>query len=220
VGPYLSPTSAYKIAEPVFEAVPELPQPDWKLLADASSTGYQPRETLERQNRKLTEHLGRAQTIIQAHELIEEGREAQLIVQHAELTKLNQSLHAKENRPKDDRTILFPGGFGRHLTDSEFGQQLEAQNQRKAEKAAEKARKKGLSEANKAARAAVDAEWKEIIAEHKAVEAWEVECARLKEAGIRVKDLPAKPKRPPKPKPVLDVPVGGGEPEDQSSSDV
>lgn len=76
------------------------------------------------------------------------------------------------------------------------------------------------SEANRAARAAVEAEWKVITAEHKkAVEAWEVECARLKAEGVRTKDLPVKPKRPLKPKPALEAPAQSGEPDEQSASD-
>jgi hypothetical protein len=212
--------SAYKIAAPVFEAVPELPQPDWSLLHKAPNAGYQTRDALERQNEELTESFTCSCDIICAQELIEEGHEAQLIIQHTYLTKLNQSLHAKENKKNDDRTILFPGGFGRHLTDTEFGQQLEAQNKRKADKATEKAQRRMASEANRAARAAVEAEWKVITAEHKkAVEAWEAECARLKAEGVHTKDLPVKPKCPLKPKPALEAPAQSGEPDEQSASD-
>jgi len=85
--------------------------------------------------------------------------------------------------------------------DSEFGQQLEAQNKRKADKAAKKAQRKVVKDAN---RAAVEVEWKEIITEHnKAVEAWEVECVRLKAEGVHMKDLPVKPKCSLKPKPAV-----------------
>ena len=200
--------------------MPELPQPDWSLLRDPLAAGYQSRDTLERQNGELTESLNHSRNIIRAHELIEEGHEAQLVIQHTELTKLNQSLHAKENKKQDDNTILFPGGIGRHLTDSEFGQQLEAQNKKKADKAAEKAQRKVVKDANKAARAAVEAEWKEISTEHnKAVEAWEAECVRLKAEGVCIKDLPVKPKCPPKSKPVLEANTRGGEREEQLLSE-
>jgi len=52
-----------------------------------------------------------------------------------------------------------------HLTSVEFSRLLEEQNQRKTLKAAEKAHRKEIGEANKAAKAAVDAEWKR---EHRA----------------------------------------------------
>ena len=88
---------------------------------------------------------------------------------------------------------------------------------RKADKATEKAQRKMASEAN---RAALEAEWKVITAEHKkAVEAWEAECARLKAEGVCTKDLPVKPKHPLKPKPALEAPTQSGEPDEQSVSD-
>ena len=149
--------SMYKVTAPVFEAVPELPQPDWGLLYRSSSAGYQSRASLEQQNQELTESLDRSRHIIRTHKLMEEGQSAHLIIQHAHLVKLNQSLNAKENK-KGDRTTLFTGGLGRHLTDSEVTDQLIAQNQRKEAKAAEKAKRKSGREADAAARAAVEAE--------------------------------------------------------------
>ena len=116
---------------------------------------------------------------------MEEGRSAHLIIQHAHLVKLNQSLNAKENKKEGDRTILFTGGLGRHLTDSEVTDQLIAQNQRKEAKAAEKAKRKSGHEADAAAQAAVEAEWKVIITEHaKAVEDWQKECEVLLETVL------------------------------------
>jgi len=83
----------------------------------------------------------------------------------------------------------------------EFSRLLEEQNQRKRLKAAEKAHRKEIGKANNVAKAAVEAEWKERVAEHKgAVETWTAQCATLKAGGIRAKDLPAKPRRPTKPK--------------------
>ena len=70
-----------------------------------------------------------------------------------------------------------------------------AQNQRKEAKAAKKAKRKSGREADAAARAAVEAEWKVMVAEHaKAVVDWQKECEVLKANGTRVKDLPQKPK--------------------------
>jgi hypothetical protein len=69
---------------------------------------------------------------------MEESHVAQLVVQHVVLTKLNQSLHAKEEKKKDDHTVLFLGSFGRHLTSTEFSQVLAEQNQQREDKEAQK----------------------------------------------------------------------------------
>ncbi|KAH9962040.1 hypothetical protein BJV74DRAFT_716002, partial [Russula compacta] len=122
---------------------------------------------------------------------------AQLVIQHAHLTKLNQSLHAKENKKTTDRTILFPGGFGRHLTDPEFGQQLAEQAQRKAAEEAGKAQRASNREAQRVVKAAAEAEWKKKKEEYEeAMESWKAECLRLQAENMRVKDLPPKPRAP------------------------
>ena len=55
------------------------------------------------------------------------------------------------------------------------------------------------------AREQCEAEWKLIKEEHeRAVEAWKLECERLKAGGARPRDLPTKPKRPSKPKPAVE----------------
>jgi len=62
-----------------------------------------------------------------------------------------------------------------------------------------------VKEARRAAKAAAEDEWKTIKATHEAAAAaWKSACANLRVAGTRPKDLPQKPKRPPKPKPVLE----------------
>ena len=93
-----------------------------------------------------------------AHELLEQGWSAHLVIQHANLVKLNQYLNAKENKKEEDCTTLFTGGLGRHLTDSEVTDQLMAQNQRKEAKAAERAKRKSGHEVDTVVQAAVEAE--------------------------------------------------------------
>ena len=149
-------TSTYPVMKPVLEALPELPQPDWSLLKDPEPSIYQTRDMLEARNKELTNNLRNSQMIIRARELIDQRQTAQLVIQHAHLTKLNQSLHAKENKKTTDRTILFPGGFGRHLTDPEFGQQLAEQAQRKAAEKAGKAQRASNREAQRVAKAAAE----------------------------------------------------------------
>ena len=62
-----------------------------------------------------------------------------MVIQHLEVTKLTKSLEAKEKKKKNECTVLFPGGFGRHLTSDEFVAQLREQEQKKGAEAAEKA---------------------------------------------------------------------------------
>jgi hypothetical protein len=194
-------TSADKIPAPVFEPLPELPKPDWTLLQGPPPSTYQSREMLEQTNRELTEHLARSRDIIRAHETMEESREAQIIIQHAYLTKANESLFAKENKKKDDRTVLFEKGMGRHLTDPQFAELLQKHEREKQEAAANKQQRKAGREAGKAARAALEAEWKVMVANHeKDVAEWKVQCERLRAENMRARDLPKKPARPKKPK--------------------
>jgi hypothetical protein len=134
-----------------------------------------------------------------------------------------QSLQAKEKKKKNDRTILFPGGFGWHLTDAQFTQQLDEQNQRKEAEAAEKAQRMEGREARKVAKAALDTEWQRIKAEHEAaVEAWEADYQRLRAEGCRPKDLPWKPKcarKPTLPKKTAQLASSSDDEEGSSNSD-
>lgn len=93
-------TSSYKVSKPDIERMPELSQPDWTLTEAPYCNGYETREMLEERNAKLAVNLLRSREVIRVHELIEEGQAAQLVIQHLELTKLNQSLYAKENKKK------------------------------------------------------------------------------------------------------------------------
>jgi len=132
---------------------------------------------LEARNKELTNNLKNSQMIIRARELIDQRQTAQLVIQHAHLTKLNLSLHAKENKKTTDRTILFPSDFGRHLTDPEFGQQLAEQAQRKAAEEAGKAERASNREVQRVAKAAAEVEWKKKRKEHEeAMDTWKAEC--------------------------------------------
>ncbi|GBE85904.1 hypothetical protein SCP_0804280 [Sparassis crispa] len=129
------------------------------------------------------------------------GRNAQIVIQNMELLKYKESLHAKENKKKDDRTVLFPGGHGRHLTEPEFTEQLSEQSERKEAEAVEKNKRKDERATQKKVKADAEEEWKVIQAEHqKAMDDWKAECERLQSENVRVKDLPPRPKCPLKPK--------------------
>lgn len=198
-------TSANRIAPPVLETVPPLLQPNWSFL-QSSPSGYHTNRQLRDENDSLRENLQLAHQLVQAHRLIDEGRNAQLIIQNLMLDKMNQSLRAKEKKNQEGRqgrTKLFPGGYGRHLTNEEFIAEQEADERDKREKLAQKTRRKEDREAKKSRRLEAEAEWKAMLDEHaKEIHEWEVLVEKLKAENVRKKDLPKKPKRPKKPKPV------------------
>jgi hypothetical protein len=212
-------TSSYSIRLPVLETPPELPQPDWSLLQPKPSSGHESPQSLETKIDTLTSQLSRARDIIRARELMDEQNNAQLIIQYTELHKFKQTLATKEGKKKEKRTTLFKKGLGRHLPDPERIQALADQEREKEVEVEAKTRRAALREAKNAAKTAAEEEWKVIKAAHEAAVAeWQLTCEALKAAGTRKKDLPSKPKRPPKPKPVLNEPPEGNEEEDSSDS--
>jgi hypothetical protein len=203
-------TSAFSPITPVLKTLPELPVPDWSLLQH--SKRYQSREALETCVDKFTQSLSDAHNIIQVQEVMDERKNAQLVLQHSHLGKLNQSLQTKENKTKDDHTKLFPKGHGQHLTAEEFCDELREQQREKGDKA----KRKTNREARKVKKGAAKIQLERMLAEHKeAVTRWEGQCAILRAENVHVKDLPPKPKCPLKPKPASG---GDGEPDKSSDS--
>ena len=194
-------TSAYKAAPPVIEKAPLLPDPDWTLLDQKANNSYQSQESLFKQIESLTESLHRSKDIIRSHEIMEERSSAQLVIQNAHLSKLNQVLHTRENKKQSDRTILFAEGYGRHLTNDESIALVRGQKERKEKESAELEQRRIARDDQKAAKAAIEEEWREIVKTHEqAVQEWNVECSRLQAEGLHAKDLPKKPRHPLKPK--------------------
>ena len=194
-------SSAYTVAAPVFKDVALLPEPSWDLLNKRHDAKYQSRDSVLQQNAALTESLAQSKDIIRTLQLKEERANAQLVVQNAHLNKLNQVLHTKKNKKKSDRTVLFAEGFGRHLTNDESIALVQGQKERREKEAEELEQRRVARVDRKAARAALEEEWKEIVRKHtEAVLEWNSECEKLRADGVRAKDLPKKPKRAPKPK--------------------
>ncbi|KAK6989047.1 hypothetical protein R3P38DRAFT_3331742 [Favolaschia claudopus] len=99
------------------------------------------------------------------------------------MNQLQKALHEKEKGKKSDRTLMFPGGKGRHLTaDEVIAQKLAMEEAKQKEERRLRLRSDG----------------KKMLA---------CSVPGLREAGTRAKDLPKKPRRPlkPKPKPADDV---------------
>ena len=105
---------------------------------------------------------------------------AQLALQNAHLNKLNQVLHTCENKKQSDRTILFAKGYERHLTNEESIELVRGQKERREREATELEQRCVTQDDRKAAKAALEAEWKDIVRKHEqAMQEWSVECDRL-----------------------------------------
>ncbi|KAJ3490068.1 hypothetical protein NLJ89_g11469 [Agrocybe chaxingu] len=186
------------IKEPVLERVPEeIPMPDWSLLHSTTPLSQYTRPDLETRCQLLELNLSHAYQRITAQNLINEGQNAQLIIQNMGMERMNLTLHEKENPKRTDRAALFPGGKGRHLTDPEVIQLKRRMEEEKKQKEQEKEQRKVAKQNKKASKERLEQRWKEVCVAHEvAVAEWTAECDRLRGAGAAVKDLPKKPKRP------------------------
>ena len=126
--------------------------------------------------------------------------------------KSDQNLWSLE----DERCTLWKGrGLGRHLTDKGFILSVESEAREKEIKANEKDQRIEAHKLKRAARDACNDKWKLIKIRHdNTALTWKLECERLKSAGTQPKDLPAKLKRPPKPKPVVEDDLDNNEEEE------
>ena len=149
---------------------------------------------------------------LEAHQNINAALNAQIIIQNLELAKMSQALQniEKRNKKKEDRTSLFKGGMGRHLTDQAFIKELESRAQAKEVEERDKEQRVADRLVKKVDKGRRDAFWKEFKLGFSAdVARWQAECNRLATDGIAKKDWPKKPKLPLKAT-VLDGEFGGG----------
>ncbi|KAF8156974.1 hypothetical protein B0H34DRAFT_634206, partial [Crassisporium funariophilum] len=188
--------SATPIIPPVLEAVPRsIPQPNWSLATKTPVKTWQSRESLMLENEILRQHLQQAHTHVHARDLIIEGAHAQLVVQNLHLGKTMQALNKRENKKKNDRSLLF-NGKAQVLSSDEFTAQVLAQTSRREEEAATRKKNAEARVAKKSAQDTIENEWKRIKANHeKDVEAWQLECQRLTDAGVLKRNWPKKPVR-------------------------
>ncbi|KAF8511549.1 hypothetical protein BU17DRAFT_54561, partial [Hysterangium stoloniferum] len=129
------------IHPPVLERVSgKIVTPDWSLLDKHAPLLEFTCSALESQCKALERNLLLAQQRLEAQEMIMEGQNAQLVIQNIGMERMNHTLHEKEKGKKSDRTILFPGGKGRHLTDVELIKQKWELEDTKAQEEAEKER--------------------------------------------------------------------------------
>ena len=124
-----------------------------------------------------------------------EGQGAQLIIQNMGMEQMNLTLHVKEKAKQTDRTVLFPGGKGWHLTDPELIVEKRKLEKERKEKELAKEKRKAAKVNKKASKQQLEEHWKEVCRMHdEAVAAWEVKCLSLRGVGTVVKDLLKKPK--------------------------
>lgn len=105
-----------------------------------------------------------------------ECNNAQLLYQNLHLYKTNHALNLKENKGKQDCTVLLDNE-GQVFSSDSFIKKLEQLDRARREKAAVKTRNADARSARKEAMAAVEKEWVRIKEQHDVdVKAWEVKC--------------------------------------------
>jgi hypothetical protein len=81
---------------------------------------------------------------------------------------LKKALFEKEKGKKSDRSVLFPGGHGRHLTAPEVIAQKRTLENAKETEESNKATKRAKRVAKKAEKERLEVQWKEILVTHAA----------------------------------------------------
>jgi hypothetical protein len=105
------------VATPVLEHVlQEFEEPDWELLRGSRAPSSYSRAELEERCTALAESLRQAEKITACQNLINEGQNAQLVIQNMGMVAMVRTLHEKEKPKQTERSALFPDGNGRHLT--------------------------------------------------------------------------------------------------------
>lgn len=188
---------SHLIKPPVLEATPShLPRPNWSILKPNIPMATMSPESLLRHSEELVDELRKACILIQAYDAIIEGQNAQLVVRNMGIERMSATLHAKEDAKKTDRTILFPGGKGRHLTGAEFWELKSKQEADKLAKDAAVASRAIQRSQKRLEKQKIELAWKRIQQENtEAIEAHKEECKRLRDSGTRAKDLPKGPGR-------------------------
>ncbi|KAH8117889.1 hypothetical protein DFH11DRAFT_1504140 [Phellopilus nigrolimitatus] len=194
-------SSSDTIAAPVLEQPPVLPEPDWSLVGThVKSATFLSRGELEGRVQSLTANLELARNHIQAIRGINEGANAQLVVQDLYASKLKTALHEKEKKKSTDKTKMFEDGHGKVFTSDEVVQFIsdrEAAKTREGDETAQRAKDRKRKQTAKETQAE---RWEEIKTDHAAdVRRWETDCAQWEAEGLPKKDWETRPKRTKKP---------------------
>jgi len=187
--------SANEVPSLVLNSHHNPPEPDWSLLERSDRTDWS-RQELSNHIDQLATVLSSAKEILAIQRDREQQGNAQLLIQNLVLQKMNQTIHAEEHKKKDDRTKLFPGGKGRHLTGDDFIEELEqaasARAQKQVEREGRAAQWKKVADFNDHVKTA----WEGCQATYeRAVDEWRGHCNELLSQGTMKKNLPSKPAR-------------------------
>jgi DDE superfamily endonuclease len=182
-------TSANQVPPLILNSGHQPPEPDWSLLEDCDVSGWT-REELKDNIDQFIAALQSAKENIAFQEDRARERNAQLLIQNLVLQKMNQKIHAEENKRKNDQTKLFPGGKGRHLTGNDFVDELEqaveARAQKKVVKDSRAERWRRTTDFNDQAKRA----WENYQGEYeRTVEEWKAQCNELLSQGTLKRNL-------------------------------
>ena len=202
-GSFLVSKTPYTSSQP-FPRVPKrvpanVAQPNWSLLETVPcSNFYQSKSEMAKKISELTESLQASKQQVEAYMAMTEVQTAQMVLQDMSLLKMNQTIMAKEKKKKDDHTKIHMNGFGQLFTNDECITLVKEQAIQRQEKENKKG-KRAERQTKKAEKENIECEWKEIKAAHaKNIKSWERDCEKL--IGVSKKNLPKKPRCPPKPK--------------------
>ena len=189
--------ASHFVNPPVIKKPPPMPEPDWLLLTSENNIQHLSRAQLEEQQERLIKSLRAAHQQIHAQNLMIEASQAQLIVQAMGLTKLMESLEAKEKKKTTDRSTLFPGGNGCVLTNSDFMKVVEDRRQMQVDDEEGRRQRQAARAEKRAEKEMLEDQWQQIKHAHQtAVDNWSAGCAQLTENGVPKKDLPKQPTCP------------------------
>jgi hypothetical protein len=193
-------TSRDRLPAPVLETPPTIPQINWEKWSQSPPTdpALVTKQFLANENAELREELVIAKRGILVRDSIIEGAHATMVVQGMLLDGQSEAMHEKENRKPTDRMKV---GKGRHMTDVQFVDTVGDDERKKKDKELSKKGRKDARAAKKKAREELEQRWKGMVsAWNAAVESWKKTTDKLRDEGVRPKDLPKRPKKPTKPK--------------------
>jgi hypothetical protein len=176
--------------EPFFE-------PNWASLLNPN-TAHLGEEDLVCKVKELQRGLASARDCIRAREAVIEGTHATNIILELTCQRQRTTLHRKEaaKLEKRDKRTLFGDGKAHVVTDEDFILALEEIEEMEKEREEGVERWKEARAKAKESKVAEKKAWEKALEDWKLErEEWEEECALLRGAGCRKKDLPKAPKR-------------------------
>ncbi|KAJ3792716.1 hypothetical protein GGU11DRAFT_749679 [Lentinula aff. detonsa] len=193
--PYNSQTPFPRLLD---QTIVNLPRPNWSLTRiSADPDQYNGKEAMGHAIGKLTLNLKNDKD---HHGVFCENQEifaAQTVIQDMTLAKMSCVVYKQEEEKKSRKsTFALPDlVYGRIWTDEAIAQAMRDHRDNEARKKAEKDLGAKKRETKRSLKAGIERRWKEIKETHRnELEVHKECCKKLREDGMRVKDLPPKPK--------------------------